>query len=194
MDVQRFISLSLRSRMSEDSFLSRSRYYLAYEYPVKLRLAVAGLPHDVIWWRANEDSNSIGNLMVHLAGNISQWIIEGIGGRPVQRDRASEFSIRTGPEGSELVLKLEKVTSEADAVLERLDTGDLDRSVTIQGRETTILSAVYHVVEHFSMHTGQILLIAKMRAPGVVKFYEDAGGLAIPLWGGREGMPMKGTD
>jgi hypothetical protein len=59
--------------------------------------------------------------------------------------------------------------------------------VTIQGRETTVLGAIYHVVEHFSMHTGQIILLAKMYAPGTVKFYEDAGGLAIPLWGGREG-------
>lgn len=174
--------------MSNESFIDKSRYYLATEYPAKLRLAVAPLPHDVIWWRANEESNSIGNLLVHLAGNIRQWIVGGVGRHDVPRDRASEFSVRDGDDAEGLIVKLETVTKEADGVLAGLNPNELDGEVVIQGRNTTILSAVYHVVEHFAMHTGQILLIAKMHAPGSVKFYEDAGGLAVPLWGGAEGM------
>lgn len=174
--------------MSNDAFIEKSRYYLATEYPAKLRIAVTPLPHEVVWWRANESSNSIGNLLVHLAGNIRQWIVGGVGGVDVQRDRASEFSIRDGGGAEDLIVHLETVTKEADCTLARLIVTDLSREVVIQGRHTTILSAVYHVVEHFSMHTGQILLLAKMHAPGSVKFYEDAGGLAVPLWGGTEGM------
>lgn len=174
--------------MNQAAFLGQSRHYLAYEYPAKIRIALDALPPDVIWRRANEESNSIGNLMVHLAGNIRQWIVSGVGGESSDRDRAAEFAMRDGAPAHELVTLLERAVRDADAVLAGLGESDLERSVTIQGRDTTILAAVYHVVEHFAMHTGQILLLAKMYAPGSVKFYEDAGGVAIPLWGGSEGM------
>jgi uncharacterized damage-inducible protein DinB len=173
--------------MPEQSFLERSRYFMAYEYPLKIRLAVGGLPADVIWRRPNESSNSIGNLLLHLAGNIRQWIVSGVGGQPGDRDRAAEFAARDGPECAELLALLDASVRDADQVLANLSESDLGRTLLIQGRETTVLGAVYHVVEHFSMHTGQIILLAKMYAPGTVKFYEDAGGKAIPLWGGREG-------
>lgn len=163
---------------------------MGVEYPSKLRAAVTGLSHDNLWWRANEQSNSIGNLLVHLAGNIREWIVTGVGGAAGSRDRASEFSMRDGPNATALLARLDAAVHDADAVLARLDPGILDRELTIQGRGTTVLAAVYHVVEHFSMHTGQIIFIAKMHAPGSVKFYEDAGGLAIPLWGGNEGRAL----
>ena len=175
-------------RMSDSAFIERSRYYLATEYPAKIRLAVAALPHDIVWWRPNEESNSIGNLLVHLSGNIRQWVVSGIGGMDGTRDRASEFAMRDGPNASELLQLLESTVKDADAVLAQLDPADIDREVTIQGRTTTVLAALYHVVEHFSMHTGQILLIVKSRSPGTVRFYDDSDGIAVPLWGGSERM------
>ena len=174
--------------MPDHTFLERSRYYLAYEYPTKIRLAVGSLTDDVIWQRPNAESNSIGNLLLHLSGNIRQWIVAGVGGIPGDRDRASEFSAQGGYRGKELIDLLDSAARDADAVLARLTDDDLPRALTIQGRETSVLAAVYHVVEHFSMHTGQILLLAKMYSPGSVRFYEDAGGRAIPLWGGAEGI------
>ena len=177
--------------MAEQSFLERSRYYLATEYPTKIRLAVGPLPDEVVWKRANDESNSIGNLLLHLAGNIGQWIIGGAGGRPHERNQAEEFAARGGLSAGQLLTTLEQTVAEADAVLADLDQADLSRKLQIQGRETTLLGAIYHVVEHFSGHTGQILLLAKMYAPGSVKFYEDAGGVAIPLWGGEEGRSGK---
>jgi uncharacterized damage-inducible protein DinB len=171
------------------TFLARSRYYLAGEYPAKIRLAVQGLPHELIWRRTNEESNSIGNLLLHLSGNISQWIVAGVGGRSVDRNRPAEFQARDGPGAAELLSRLESTVREADAVLAQLDEGDLSQRLVIQGRQTTALAAIYHVVEHFSMHTGQILMLAKALAPGTVKFYDDADGIAVPLWGGQEGMP-----
>lgn len=176
--------------MSDSSFIERSRYFLAYEYPTKIRMAVVGLPQDIVWWRANEESNSIGNLLLHLAGNIRQWVVTGIGGAEGTRDRSLEFSVREGPDAAALLELLESAVRDADAVLAGIDSGQLDRELTIQGRQTTVLAAVYHVVEHFSMHAGQIFMIAKMHAPGLVAFYDDAGGLAIPLWGGSEGRTL----
>lgn len=175
--------------MTGQIFLDKSRYYLATEYPSKIRLSVQDLSYDDIWRRVNEDSNSIGNLIVHLAGNIRQWIVAGVGGAPSDRNRASEFAMRNGPMIPELLNLLAAAVSDADRVLATLTENDLTLERTIQGRETRVFDAIYHVVEHFSMHTGQIIMMAKMYAPGAVKFYDDAGGNAVPLWGGREGMP-----
>ena len=174
--------------MSQPPFVEKSRYYLAYEYPTKIRLALGVVDETVIWKRANAESNSIGNLLLHLAGNIRQWIADGIGGTASDRDRAGEFAATGGFTKKELLALLDSSVRDADQVLATLTDADLSREVTIQGRETTVLDAVYHVVEHFSMHTGQIIMLAKMFQPGAVKFYENAGGIAIPLWGGKEGM------
>ncbi|HKN59165.1 MAG TPA: DUF1572 family protein, partial [Gemmatimonadaceae bacterium] len=140
------------------------------------------LPRAVVWARPNQASNSVGNLIVHLTGNVGEWILGGIGGRPITRYRAGEFAQRDGADGSELLENLEAVLKEADAVLADLTEKDLERSVVIQDRHTTVLAAVYHVVEHFAMHTGQIISMTKMYAPGKIHFYEDAGGLARPVW------------
>lgn len=172
--------------MTQSAFLERSRYYLAYEYPTKIRLAVEVLGEDVIWRRPNDESNSIGNLLLHLTGNVRQWIASGIGGAPSDRDRAAEFAAAGGVLKNDLLDQLQSAVREADAVIASLDEQDLARTVTIQGRETTILAAIYHVVEHFSMHTGQIVMLAKMHSPGVIRFYENAGGIALPVWGGTE--------
>lgn len=169
-------------------FLERSRYYLAEEYIVKIRHSVAALPDGALWHRANDDSNSIGNLLAHLAGNIQQWVVEGIGGSNFSRDRAREFSRRDDGTAGKLLADLEAAVMDSDSVLARLSVEDLGRSCRIQGRDTTVLTAIYHVVEHFAMHTGQIVMIAKAHAPGAIRFYDDTDGRARPLWGGAERM------
>jgi uncharacterized damage-inducible protein DinB len=174
--------------MSEPAFVERSRYYLAYEYPTKIRLALDALDETTIWKRETQDSNSIGNLMLHLAGNVREWIVSGIGEMPSERDRAQEFAASSGFTKSELLAGLTSSVVDADKVLARVSETDLDREVTIQGRDTTVLAAIYHVVEHFSMHTGQIIMLAKMYSSRPIRFYDDAGGTAIPLWGGTERM------
>ena len=170
-------------------FLARSRYYLSSEYLPKIKKCVDALPADAIWRRANESSNSIGNLLLHLAGNVRQWIVEGIGGKDVHRDRASEFSAREGASGRELIENLDRALAEADSVLAGLTSADLTRPYVMQERDNTVLTAIYHVVEHFAMHTGQIVLLTKSYAPDTIHFYDDSSGAARPLWGGSEGMP-----
>jgi uncharacterized damage-inducible protein DinB len=163
-------------------FLDKSRYFLTVEYRTKIRAAVESMPPEALWWRANDQSNSVGNLLMHLAGNIRQWIVGGVAGEPNVRDRAGEFAARSGEDAATLLAKLDAAIDEVDAVLARLREADLATERTIQGRAVTVIEAIYHVVEHFSMHLGQIILVAKFHAPGAVKFYEDAGGLAKPLW------------
>ena len=178
-----------------DSFLARSRHYLGTEYRIKLRAAVEALPADALWWRANDQSNSVGNLLNHLNGNVRQWILSGVGGASTVRDRAAEFDARSGPSAETLLAQLDRTLDEVDAVLAGLSAADLATTRTIQGRDLTVLEAVYHVVEHFAMHMGQIILVAKLHAPGTIRFYEDAGGLARPLWPGlvQRNQPLSRT-
>ena len=167
---------------ADEIFLSRSRYWLTKEYPIKLRHCVNALPPEAVWTRTDERSNSIGNLLIHLGGNVTEWILGGVGRQTISRYRAGEFAQKTGRDASKLLDDLEAVLRKADSVLAGLTAKDLDRSIVIQGRETTVIGAIYHVVEHFAMHTGQIVLLTKIHAPGKIRFYEDAGGLARPIW------------
>jgi uncharacterized damage-inducible protein DinB len=169
-------------RTIADLFISRSRYWLTKEYPTKLRHCVNALPREAVWARPNKTSNSIGNLLVHLTGNATEWILGGVGGRTIVRNRAGEFTQTIGADAGTLLDNLEAVLQDVDSVLAGLTQHDLERSLVIQDRDTTVLAAIYHVVEHFAMHTGQIVLLTKIHAPGKIQFYEDAGGLARPTW------------
>ena len=164
------------------TFLACAREYLGVEYRTKLRLAVQALPPDRLWWRPNDASNSVGNLLLHLNGNVCQWIVGGVHQAPNTRNRAAEFDARDGASADDLLATLDHTLAEVDQVLAGLTAADLTGRRTIQGRDITVLDAVFHVVEHFSYHLGQIVLVSKMHAPGGVEFYEDAGGLARPLW------------
>lgn len=163
-------------------FLDKARYLLLTEYRTKIRLAVEALPEDALWWRANDQSNSVGNLLLHLAGNVRQWMVSGVGGAPDIRHRSEEFAAQDGPSRAELLANLNRTLDDVERVLSGLAPGALLERRTIQGRDLTVLDAIFICVEHFSMHLGQIILLAKLRAPGAVQFYEDAGGLARPVW------------
>jgi uncharacterized damage-inducible protein DinB len=163
-------------------FLERSRHYLAVEYPTKIRRCLDVLPADALWRRADERSNSIGNLLLHLAGNVRQWIVSSVGGAPDARFRSGEFTARDGADADSLFAALRATLDEADRVIASLTPERLLERRTIQGRDVLVFDAVYHVVEHFSLHTGQIILLTKQYAPARIQFYEDAGGLAIPRW------------
>ena len=170
-------------------FLDRSRHYLCVEYPAKIRAALLTIPADRLWERANATSNSAGNLVLHLSGNVRQWIVSGVGGAADVRQRDAEFAAVDGGDHAALLATLDAACAEVGAVLSRLDAQSLGESRAIQGRETTVFAAIYHVVEHFSGHTGQIILLAKSYTPSSVKFYDDTGGLARPLF-----LPDGGKD
>jgi uncharacterized damage-inducible protein DinB len=163
-------------------FIARSRYFLSVEYPAKIARCLDTLPADALWRRLGDDSNSVGNLLLHLAGNVRQWIVSGVGGADDHRFRSGEFTAREGESTERLWRSLRGTLDEADAVIAAQSASSLLERRTIQGRELSVLDAVYHVVEHFALHTGQIILLTKAYAPGRIQFYEDAGGLAIPKW------------
>jgi len=162
--------------------VSQARRLVREEYLPRIERCLAQLSQQQIWWRPNEESNSIGNLVLHLAGNARQWIICGLGGAVDQRQRDQEFSQREELPGEELIRRLTETLSEVDRVLTQLDLSRMLGVRQIQGLEVTTLEAVLHVTEHFSMHTGQIILLTKLQTGKDLHFYDFEGGVPIKRW------------
>jgi uncharacterized damage-inducible protein DinB len=133
------------------------------------------LSAEQVWHRASEHSNSIGNLLLHLAGNLRQWIVAGLGGEAFARDRPSEFAARGGIPVAELSAELEQAVDDALALLAQLDAAGLAAGYTIQGYDVSGVVATCHVVEHFSWHTGQIVYMTKLLTGAELTVYDSAG-------------------
>ena len=153
------------------AFLRKSVSLLASEYLPKIERCLEHLTDDDVWWRPNDASNSIGNLLLHLRGNVAQWIIGGVRGQARDRRRQQEFDERAHIPGKELLANLKAVVEEADEIIRGLDAGALLSRRQIQDYDVTVLEAIYHVVEHFSMHTGQIILFTKARTGEDLKLW-----------------------
>jgi uncharacterized damage-inducible protein DinB len=162
-------------------FLRQVRFRLREDYLFKISQALAVLDDREVWARPNAASNSIGNLLLHLAGNLRQWIVSGVGGVTDVRERDLEFAARESLTKDELLMRLTEVIDDADKILAKLEdelaaTGSdqpLQSLILPQGYQQTTLDAVFHAVEHFSYHTGQIILLAKWQAEGEIKFYHE---------------------
>lgn len=133
------------------------------------------LTTEQIWMRGADSNNAVGNLVLHLCGNIRQWIGTGIGGLAPVRDRDAEFAARGGLSGGELRTLLERNVREMAAILRNLETEGLSQIVQIQGYTVTVLEAAYHVVEHFAGHAGQIVFATKLMTGGDLGFYRHIG-------------------
>jgi uncharacterized damage-inducible protein DinB len=158
------------------SFRDESARYLRDVYIPRLATALETLPADDLWWRPHAGCISFGTILLHLEGNVRQWILGGLGGAADHRDRDSEFEASAGPDGKTLLAKLTDTVVEAAKVIESLDPQGLQRRIVIQGHDVTGEEGIYHVVEHFSWHTGQAVWIAKARAGAEhgLGFYDDA--------------------
>jgi hypothetical protein len=154
-------------------FLDFSRRKLLEQYWPRLRECVESLTEEQIWWRPNAASNSIGNLILHLDGNVRQWLVASFNRQEDARNRPAEFA-ETGPvPASALLEKLGATMREASEVLAGLTEADLLAPHEIQGYHVRGLDAVYQVVEHFGMHYGQILYIAKNLCGRDLGFYSE---------------------
>jgi uncharacterized damage-inducible protein DinB len=151
-------------------FLADAQKLLAKEHLPHIVNCLGKLTEEEIWWRPNAASNSAGNLVLHLCGNVRQWIIANLGENPDLRDRDSEFAERGPMPRNVLVTRLTKTVREACDVLRRLPEVSLSRKFKIQGLHVTGLTAVAHVVEHFAYHTGQIIFITKFKRGKDLRF------------------------
>ena len=147
-------------------FIVQSRAFLSSDYLPKIERCLEALNEEDVWWRAGEGSNSIGNLLLHLEGSTRAWIVTVAGGIQSPRNRQLEFDERKHIPSAELLARLKTMFAEADDVLARLDPNALLERRQSPWEEVTVMWAIYHAVEHFSMHTGQIIMLAKIRAGG----------------------------
>jgi uncharacterized damage-inducible protein DinB len=151
-------------------FLAQARHLLAEVYLPRIAACLRELSAEQIWWRPNPASNSVGNLVLHLEGNVRQWIVSGLGGTPDRRLRDLEFS-EAGPIlPRTLLARLRRAVTDAGRVMGKLDDEALSKTYSIQGFRVTGLRAVFHVAEHFSHHTGQVILLTKLLAGKDLKF------------------------
>jgi uncharacterized damage-inducible protein DinB len=145
-----------------DRFCQLSADFLG-DFLRRIEAVVERLSEDDVWWKANPATNSVGNLLLHLRGNLSQWVLDGLGGRPYERHRSREFTdSRTATKG-DLLAELRRVVGECQAVIRGLSERELAAARRIQGHEGDGVYIVLHVVEHMSYHTGQIVHLAKER-------------------------------
>ncbi|MGD0740722.1 MAG: DinB family protein [Terracidiphilus sp.] len=154
-------------------FLDTSRKLLFDQHWPRIKTCVESLTTEQIWWRPNEASNSIGNLLLHLNGNVSQWIVTSFNHGEDKRNRPAEFAAKEGGTAKELLDRLGATLDEATQVLDRLTPAELLAKYEVQGYHTNGLYVVYHVVEHFGMHYGQIAYITKLLSGKDLGFYKD---------------------
>jgi uncharacterized damage-inducible protein DinB len=137
----------------------------------RIETCVAKLSPDQVWMRGSETQNAAGNLVLHLTGNVRQWILTGIGGAPNARIRDAEFAARDGVAPDDLARRLREAVDAALVIIRALPAARLTERVTIQGHDVSLLEAIYHVVEHFSGHASQIMFITKMLTGEDLGFY-----------------------
>jgi len=151
-------------------FLASSQHSLAKQNLPRIVECLQQLSEEEIWWRPNSSSNSAGNLVLHLCGNVRQWIIAGLGGAEDKRERDREFAERGPIPRQALVTQLRRTVRDACRVLARLSEDSLLLKHDIQGYHVAGLDAAFHVTEHFGYHTGQIIYITKLKRARDLRF------------------------
>ncbi|MGA2754521.1 MAG: DUF1572 family protein [Terracidiphilus sp.] len=154
-------------------FLEFSRHKLLGQFWPRIKECVSPLTAEQIWWRPNDASNSIGNLLLHLDGNVRQWLVASFNKDEDRRNRPAEFAAQSGLSAADLLSRLGATLDEAARVLDRLSVDELLAPYEIQGYHVRGIDAVYQVVEHFGLHYGQIVYITKSLLAKDLGFHKE---------------------
>jgi uncharacterized damage-inducible protein DinB len=169
-----FFNLEFDSPVMENifykEFIDQSLYYIN-ENTSKIKICMKQLDEKDIWFRRNEHINSIGNIILHLCGNIRQYIISSLGGDPDIRERDIEFSTTGGFTNAELTAKLQDTIEEANAIIANASPDNLLLRRVVQGTTYSGIGVIIHVTEHYSYHTGQIIFLTKLLKNMDMGFY-----------------------
>jgi len=153
-------------------FVKQSIYRLSENTP-KIIKCLDQLNEEQIWQRPNEASNSIGNILLHLCGNIRQYIISALGGKPDIRERDKEFAANGGFSKTELINKLASTLEQAINTIQNTDEAGLLKIYSVQGFNYSGIGIIIHVTEHYSHHTGQIIFWTKLLTGNDLAFYAN---------------------
>lgn len=160
-------------------FLSHSTQKLE-QMTGHIETCLSKLDYASIWSRNGSHENTVGNLVLHLEGNVRQWIIHGIGGVPDVRQRDLEFSIAGGPTAAELASRIRETVNGAMVIIGGLSAERLVDRITAQNSTVSVLEAIYQVVGHFQQHTGQIMFATKQLTDDGLGFYQPPAQPANP--------------
>jgi uncharacterized damage-inducible protein DinB len=141
------------------------------QFEARIEDCLDRLTPEQIWARGSEAENAVGNLVLHLAGNLGQWIGTGVNRQPLNRDRDAEFAARGAVDSVELKRRIRTAVTEAVDVIGGLSAERLSEVIQIQKYDITVLEAVYHVVEHFAQHTAQIIFATKLMTKKDLGYY-----------------------
>jgi uncharacterized damage-inducible protein DinB len=155
-------------RTLDSTLLHFIRARLVDDYPAQIRECLDVMTDDDVWWRPNETTNALGNIVLHAAGSNRLYIGYGVGARPVERDRAAEFSARGNPGKAEVVRAWEDTVAMMAEVLNELEPSRLMEQTDRTGKMTTFASILLHASHHTAAHMGQIAWITKLRHPGAI--------------------------
>jgi uncharacterized damage-inducible protein DinB len=144
------------------------------ENTARLKTCLSELDEADIWIRPNKNSNSVGNLILHLSGNIRQWIISSLGNAEDTRQRDSEFAANDGYTKSELAEKLFSIVEEAKKIINKMTPEELLTKRKVQGYLYSGIAIILHVTEHYSYHTGQVIFWTKLLKDKDLGFYTDS--------------------
>jgi uncharacterized damage-inducible protein DinB len=159
----------------DDNFLNFSADKLEQLHG-RIQDCLARLTPEQIWTRNSENENAVGNLVLHLSGNVRQWIGSGLAELPDHRERDAEFDARGGMAPTELSDLLQSRVAEAVVTIRKVPPTRLIERIQPQGHDVTVLEAIAHVVEHFSQHTGQVILLTKFLTGDDLGYYRHLRG------------------
>lgn len=152
--------------------LVKNALYRMDESTRMIKKSISDISDEEVWQKPNSSLNSIANLMLHLCGNISQYIISSLGENEDKRNRDAEFSATGGLTKAELLKKLENVVDTAKRVIFDATPNQLVRMRSVQGFTFSGVGIILHVVEHYSYHTGQIAFWVKQLKNIDLGFYD----------------------
>ena len=152
-------------------FRTQSAMRLQENIP-RIEKCFSELKHEEIWYSPNTESNSIGHLILHLCGNITQYIHSSLGGEQDQRERDLEFSSKEHIPPQDLLEKIIAVVDKAELIILKCSEENLLSERKVQAFHLSGIGIIIHVIEHFSYHTGQIAYFTKELKNKDLEFYK----------------------
>lgn len=144
------------------AFLNETSYRIDKSFQ-RIKYCLYQLENQDIWWRPNDQMNSAGNLILHINGNLRQWILHGVGGQEDIRDRPSEFDSWQTHTKKELVDLFDDLKTEIKQTLKKFYPEKILDERKIQGFDLPLLNAIYRTITHLEGHTRQIVYVTRMR-------------------------------
>jgi uncharacterized damage-inducible protein DinB len=155
-------------RTLESTVLHIVKTRLVNDYPEQIRTCLEALTDEQLWWRPNEHSNSVANLVIHLAGSNRYYFDHIVGGQDDVRNRAGEFAVRGGRTRAELRAHWDESVASTSRALDAFDAGRLMETTERTGKRTTFVQILLHVSHHNAVHMGQIVYVAKQLNPTAI--------------------------